>query len=329
MKRVPGASPSGRSANVVERAMAAARGPILCADIGGSFIHAALADGQALSRNVRVPTPAGNYRDFVAALSGIIEGFRDRLPATAPLCLSIAGFVDPESGVLTSANLPCLNGHPLAAELGDALRRPVIAANDADCFTLAEATSGAGQGRRVVFGAILGTGVGGGLVVEGRLVRGAGGVAGEWGHGPIVTRHSRSGRFIPRFRCGCGRLGCLDTVGGARGLERLDAFLSGQAPRDSRAILAAWKAGEKAAAETVETYVDLLVEPLALVVNITGAAVVPLGGGLAANAALVAALESGLRGLVLRKDDAPIVVPARFQADGGLRGSVLLATEFG
>jgi N-acetylglucosamine kinase len=299
--------------------------PLLCADIGGSFIHAALVgDDGVPGANRRVPTPAGDFAAFVAALRDIAAGYGAALAPTAPLVLSIAALVDPETGSLVSANIPCVNGRPALAELAYALGRPVDAVNDADSFTLAEALIGVGAGHRVVFGAILGTGVGGGLVIDGRPVRGRSGVAGEWGHGPIVNQRTKAGREIPRLPCGCGQHGCLDTFGGARGLERLDAYLNESAARDSRAIVAAWHAGETAAAATMAAYLDIVAEPLALVVNVTGASIVPLGGGLSADPALVEALDRHLRERILRPGAAPIVVRAKYHDDAGLRGAALL-----
>ncbi|SKA30000.1 ROK family protein [Consotaella salsifontis] len=298
---------------------------ILCADIGGSFIHAALADDAGvLSGHWRVPTPTTDFASFVAALDEVARHYRDHLPPRASLSISVAGLVDPDNGTMISANIPCVTGRPLASELSAALGRPVEIANDADCFAVAEALSGAGRGHAIVFGAILGTGVGGGLVVEGRLVRGAGGLTGEWGHGPIVASYARSGRFVPRFQCGCGRIGCVDTVGGARGMERLDATLHGGSPRDSRAILAAWREGEPRALETIETYLDLVAEPLALVVNVTGAGIVPVGGGLSNDGELISALDKAVRERILRRTDRPLVVAALNRADAGLRGAALL-----
>ena len=134
----------------------------------------------------------------------------------------------PIRGTIKAANIPCIDGLPLAALLTDRLGRPVIIGNDADCFALAEAVLGAGKSHRIVFGAILGTGVGGGLVIDGRLVTGRGGYAGEWGHAPVAaTRVGTPPVELPRFACGCGLHGCVNTLGGARGMERLHAHLGG------------------------------------------------------------------------------------------------------
>jgi N-acetylglucosamine kinase len=302
-----------------------------CIDIGGSFMKFGLAGpGGAVEPLEDVPTPTQAWPDFVAALVGLCDRHRARTTAGAPLAISTAGLVDPDSGVVTTAsNIPGVVGHRLAAELGAVLGRPVKVANDADCFALAEAHVGAARGGRVVFGLILGTGVGGGLVVEGRLVPGAGGVGGEWGHGPIAKPVAGDPPIaLPRFTCGCGQVGCIETVGSARGLERLHQYVAGAAA-DSRAIVAGWQAGEAAASRTVDLYLELVSEPLALLVNAIGPNVVPVGGGLGSAPALVAALDAAVRRLILRRTTAPIVVPAQLGARAGLIGAAVLALQDG
>ena len=201
---------------------------ILCFDIGGTAIKIAHAYARDDIRPMgRVPTPATDYAAFVAALRTAI--------AKAPVqperaAFSIAGVIDPDSGLATVANIPCLTGRRLQADLEADLHLPVDLANDADCFALAEAAIGAGRGYDVVFGIILGTGVGGGVVVRGDLINAGGGFAGEWGHGPIAQRVLGDPELtLPAFPCGCGQIGCLDAVCSARGMERLHQHLHGVA----------------------------------------------------------------------------------------------------
>ncbi len=177
-----------------------------------------------------------------------------------------------------AANVPAITGHRIAEELAERLGVPVTVGNDADCFALAEAMVGAGRGLPVVFGAIFGTGVGGGLVVNGRLVRGAHGVTGEWGHGPILADAVRA-RGIPLVACGCGQLGCLDVYGSARGMERIHHGLHGD-ELGSHAITEAWHAGDARAAATIDTFVELITGPLSMIVNTLGPSLIPAGGGL-------------------------------------------------
>jgi N-acetylglucosamine kinase len=296
---------------------------ITCFDIGGSTIKAATAaspnDLHALGR---VPTPLHDLAAFTRAIGDLVDA--GRTPPDTPIAISVTGVVDPDSGHLTCANIPAIDGRNLAAELGEAFNRKVLVANDADCFVMAEAAAGAGQGHRVVFGAILGTGVGGGIVVDGRLHPGAGGLGGEWGHGTIVaTRTSVRPFDLPHFACGCGLSGCLDTVGGARGLERLHALLHGM-DRPSTEIVSAWIARDAAATETVDLFIELLSQPLALVVNVVGPDIVPVGGGLGNSHQLIARLDAAVRPRVLRKLDRPLIVPAQLTADAGLVGAAVI-----
>jgi N-acetylglucosamine kinase len=283
---------------------------ILCFDIGGSRIKAgrAGADGAVVPLGA-VPTPLKDFAAFAGALSGFAGDW------TQGIAISIAGVIDPDSGRIKVANIPCLNGRTLAAELGRSLEHPVWVFNDADCFALAEAGAGAGRGHRNVFGVILGTGVGGGLVIDGRIITGAGGYAGEWGHGPVANA-----ALAPWFPCGCGLSGCLDTIGGARGLERLHRHLHG-ADTGSVAVLEAWQADDAAAAQTVMLWRDLLAGPLAMVLNVVGSSIVPVGGGLANVPALIALLDGAVRANLLRSTNHPLLVPAALTVEPGLVGA--------
>jgi N-acetylglucosamine kinase len=278
---------------------------IACFDIGGSAIRYAAYTG-ALGKVKIVPTPTSDFAAFAAAMAALIG---DAAPER--VAISLAGVVDPQDGRIQCANIPCLHGRVAAADLQAALGLPVAIANDADCFALAEARAGAGRGHANVFGIILGTGVGGGLVLGDRLIAGAG----EWGHGPVAT---------PRFPCGCGQAGCLDTVGGARGMERLHLHLHGQ-QQASTAIVAGWLAADGDAARTIDLYIDLLAGPLAMLVNTLGASVLPVGGGLSKSAELIAALDQAVRARMLRKTDAPLLVQGQSGAEPGLLGAAWLA----
>ena len=280
---------------------------ILCFDIGASRIKAGLAGADGVVALGDVATPIARLEGFLDALAGFAG--RD----VGGVAIAIAGVVDPDTGIGTVANIPCIDGLALAPLVAARLGVPVRVLNDADCFALAEARQGAGRGHRCVFGVILGSGVGGGLVIDGRLVTGAGGFAGEWGHGPVIR-----GEFA--FPCGCGQTGCLDTVGGARGIERLWTALGG-APAGSVEIITRWQAGDIRAGRVIEVWQDLVAGPLAMVLNVTGASVVPVGGGLANAPGLIAALDLAVRARVLRRTDAPLVVLAGCGGEPGLIGA--------
>ncbi|WP_151718294.1 ROK family protein [Gemmobacter serpentinus] len=282
-------------------------------DIGGTRIRGGHSPAPGEVQAVReCPTPRDDFNAFTAAL-------RDLAGDAAGIAISIAGCIDPLTGRMKIANIPCLDGRTLVEDLRAALGLPVWIGNDADCFVLAEAGSGAGRGHRTVFGVILGTGVGGGLVIDGRLVAGAGGFAGEWGHGPVQETRPL-GRDVPRFACGCGQVGCLDAIGSARGIERLHQHLHGQMV-GAESIVTGWQAAEAAAQETVEVWLEIMSGPLAMVLNVVGATVVPVGGGMGRATALVAALDRAVSARRLWQAPGPVVVPALSVLEPGLIGA--------
>jgi len=301
---------------------------VLCADIGGSFIKFGFSrePGQ-VEELERVPVPKTDWRELALALQHLADKVDEG--RTLPLGLSTAGLVDPVTGVGLSANIPCLTGLPIAQAISQVTERSVFVANDADCLTLAEANDGAGRGHSVVFCIIIGTGIGGGIAVDGHILRGAGGVTGEWGHGPALnTSVEIGGRLVqvPRFSCGCGQSGCVDTIGGARGIEKLHKLFHGE-ERSSHNIILDWQAQDVKASETIEAYLQLVADPLAVAVNTVGPSLVPVGGGLASAEALIKALDSAVRGRILNRLDRALLVPAVRREDGGLTGAAVLARQ--
>lgn len=295
---------------------------ILCFDIGGTAIKPAEAFSPAdLRPSGRIPTPAHDFEAFLAALRGVID--RASQPPRA-LSFSMAGVTEAGAGRAMVANIPCLTGRPLRSELEQHLGLPVCLTNDADAFALAEAVQGAGRGHEVVFGAILGTGIGGGVVVRGELINRAGGFAGEWGHGPVAQRLAGQPAVeLPAFPCGCGLSGCLDAICSARGMEKLHRHLHGLDGR-CEAIIADWQAGDGAAGRTVAIWLELLSGPLAMVQNLLGAGIIAVGGGLSASAPLIAALDRQVRAHVLTRLDRPLVVPAQCRTEPGLVGAAII-----
>jgi N-acetylglucosamine kinase len=294
---------------------------ILCIDIGGSAIKGALAASPtAITPLDRIATPVHDRAAFDTAIAHLIANH----PQISKVAISICGPVDPETDVVTTANIPCIDQRPLRRELEAKFGLPFLVANDADCFALAEATLGAGRGVKNVFGIILGTGVGGGVIVDGRIVSGAGGFAGEWGHGPIMPLTAGDPpQSVPQIKCGCGQIGCMDTLGGARGLERIHAHMH-RVKLDSTEITSAWLAGDAAAAQTIALYLDLISRPLALAVNITGAGIVPVGGGLSNVPKLIAEIDLATRAKTLHKHEKPLVVPGLCTVEPGLVGAAIM-----
>lgn len=294
---------------------------ILCFDIGGTSIKAAYAwSASEIHLLPKVPTPIDDFEAFVAILQ-VAKSASPEIPEL--ISLSIAAVSDPETGVITCANIPCIDGLVLSEQLTRLLDCRVVIANDADCFAVAEAGLGAGQGHRIVFGIILGTGVGGGLVVDGMLVNADGGFAGEWGHGQALATSAGSPPVhIPHLPCGCGQKGCVDTFGAARGIERLHHHLVSET-LSCEEIIAHWLEGKETAKRTLEIYIELISAPLALAVNITGASIVPVGGGLSNISQLLEALDSAVRNRILRKFIRPLVVSGICRPEPGLVGAAL------
>lgn len=247
-------------------------------DLGGTKIEGLLlgADGTPLWR-ARVPTPQGDYRatlDAIATLVGRAEA------ATGTLNASV-GIGTPGSetaaGLIRNANSTCLNGRPLRSDLEALLRRPVRIANDANCLALSEATDGAAAGAAVVFAVILGTGVGGGIVVNGQLLTGANALAGEWGHNPLpwADANEASENAAP---CYCGKRGCSETWLSGPGLARDHAHHTGEI-LTAQQIAQRAATGDAACDASLARYAARLARALASVINIVDPDVIVLGGG--------------------------------------------------
>lgn len=303
---------------------------VICLDLGGSFIKLGVMDAQnALTILDQQNIPATSWTAFTTLVSHMIAQHQAHFTADSPVAISTAGIVAPDTGEMFASNIPAFHQRRLANELSAILQRRVIVHNDADCFTLAEALTGAGQAHKVVFGAILGSGVGGGLVADGRIITGQNGLTGEWGHGPItLTEVELDGETLrlPRLSCPCGQKGCLDSYGGARGLENLHQTLH-SSTASSIDIIKRWQQQDRQAQQTLQAWLQLVGQPLAYTINITGASRVVVGGGLASVVPLIEALDQAVQGYVLRSTRQRLVVPGAFAHHGGMMGAALLARQ--
>ncbi|MBK8063269.1 MAG: ROK family protein [Betaproteobacteria bacterium] len=244
-------------------------------DLGGTKIEiAALDAGGAVVERQRAATPSGDYGATLETLHSLVVAVEARLGARASVGIATPGALSPASGLLRNSNSVCLNGRPFKQDLEAVLGREVRIENDANCFALSEAVDGAGRGAQVVFGVILGTGVGAGIVVEGRLLRGASAIAGEWGHNPL-PRPLDGER--PGPACYCGRRGCIETFLSGPGLA---ADLGAGSARSAEQIVAAAQAGDALAEAALARYEERLARALAGVINILDPDVIVLGGGL-------------------------------------------------
>lgn len=246
-------------------------------DLGGTKIEALAltGDGREVIRR-RVSTPQGDYEGTVRRAAELVRAVEAEAGGTGSVGVGIPGTLSRASGVVKNANSTWLNGRALDRDLSRCLDRPVRVQNDANCFAVSEATDGAARGAAIVFGVILGTGVGGGLVVNGRVIDGPMGVTGEWGHNalPRPTDDERPGPD-----CYCGRQGCLETFLSGPGMARRFAETGGAAAT-ALEIAEAARNGDAEASAYLELYADRLARGLASVINIIDPDVVVLGGGL-------------------------------------------------
>ncbi len=246
-------------------------------DLGGTKIEiiALAEDGRVLLRQ-RAPTPQGDYRATLASIKGLVDAAESQLGQRGTVGVGIPGAESLATGLIKNANSTCLIGQPLRHDLSVLLQREVRLANDANCFALSEAVDGSGQGAQIVFGIILGTGVGGGIVIDRKVLVGANAIAGEWGHNPLPLPDADN---LPLPDCYCGRQGCIES------------YLSGPAltadhRRHSGQMLAAAEierraeAGDAACEATLQRYEKRLGRALAGVINLIDPEVIVIGGGL-------------------------------------------------
>ena len=285
-------------------------------DFGGTKIEIAAldAEGRFVAR-VRKPNP-GDYDSALEVIAALLADAETMAGTRAKqLGLGVPGSISPRSGLIRNANSVYLNGRPFAEDLARTLDRPVRLANDANCLALSEAADGAGQGSGVVFAVILGTGCGGGLVVDGKIIEGRNGVAGEWGHTPLPWATAEE---HPGPACWCGRKGCMETWVSGPAFARDTGFPTG------KDAVAAIEAGDPAALAGLDRYVDRLGRGLAVVCDVVDPDVIVLGGGLSNLAALYERLPAAI-GRHVFSDGFDTPVRAAVHGDSsGVRGAVWL-----
>ncbi|HEX4871885.1 MAG TPA: ROK family protein [Nevskiaceae bacterium] len=259
-------------------------------DLGGTKIEGVVmaADSRLLARRRR-PTPQGDYPATLAAIGALVAELEQAVGAAGlPVGIGTPGAPSRVDGRMKNCNSTCLNGQPLQADLEARLGPRVRLANDADCLALSEASDGAAAGAAVVFGVILGTGVGGGIVVHGRLLAGPNAIAGEWGHNPLPDPQAGE---QPGPACYCGRHGCIETWLSGPGLAADHARVHGEA-LDPPALVARAEQGDPAARASLARHARRLAKSLAGVINLLDPEVIVLGGGLSQLASLYTAVPA-------------------------------------
>jgi fructokinase len=249
-------------------------------DIGGTKIECAALtlDGSIIFRR-RIASPRDDYDATLAAVSRLVLECERETGRTGPVGIGHPGATSPATGLIKNANSTWLNSRPLREDLERHLGRPLRLANDANCFALSEASDGAGAGTRTVFGVIIGTGTGGGIVVDGRILTGPNAISGEWGHNAMPWPKPEE---LPGPSCYCGRLGCIETFLSGPGLARDHAANTAPAVAllDASAVAALARDGDTAAEAAIDRYVERMGRALASVINLLDPDVIVLGGGL-------------------------------------------------
>ena len=290
-------------------------------DLGGTKIAGvALGPGGSPVGEHRVASPRHDYGATIHAIGEMVHQLEQRAAAQASIGVGIPGSVAPGTGLVQNANSTWLNGKPLQRDLEARLSRPVRLANDANCFALSEAVDGAGAGARGVFGVILGTGCGGGLVQAGALIDGPRGIGGEWGHNPLPWANAEE---QPGPLCWCGRSGCIETWVSGPGLEADHARATGEGIGVAE-IAARARGGDVGARATLERHAGRLARGLAHVINIFDPDVIVLGGGLSKLAHLYAMLPQLTAPHVFAEPARVVVKPPVWGDAGGVRGAAWL-----
>jgi fructokinase len=302
---------------------APARPPVarLGVDFGGTKIEAAVLDshGNIVTR-LRRPNP-GQYEAALRTVHELVNAVCGPLDLEGtPVGVGIPGSRSPKTGLIRNANTQYLNGKPFQEDLTAVLGRPVRLANDANCFALSEAIDGAGAGASSVFGAILGTGCGAGLVVDGRLVEGANAIAGEWGHLPLpwssLEEHGEPA-------CWCGRRGCLENWVSGPAIARWASLVLGS-PVDAPEVAARAAAGDQEARACLDLLEDRLARGLGMIVNLLDPAVIVLGGGVSNIAGLADGIARRLPAFAFSDTLSTQVVVNRWGDSSGVRGAAWL-----
>ena len=290
-------------------------------DLGGTKIEFLALDnhGRELSRH-RTSTPRFDYEATVRTVTAGVEQIERELGGGASVGVGIPGTISTQTGVVKNANSTWLNGKPFDRDLSRALKREVRCANDANCLAISEGTDGAGAGRHVVFAAILGTGCGGGIAVDGRVHAGMNGVAGEWGHNPLPW--ARTDEF-PGPECYCGRRGCLETWISGTGLAA-DYERGTRESLSGAEIVARAAANEPAAVAALERFEDRLGRGLAQIINILDPDVIVLGGGVSQIPRLYANIPPRISRYVFGHEAATPIVAAKHGDSSGVRGAAWL-----
>jgi fructokinase len=290
-------------------------------DLGGTKIELAALDAQgAMVYRQRIATPKGDYHQTVQAISELVIQAKTTLGCEASIGIGIPGSISKQTGLVKNANSTWLIGQDLEGDLGQALGQAVVVANDANCFALSEAVDGSGKHSDVVFGVIIGTGCGGGLVVHQKIVNGVNSIAGEWGHNPLPWCEQDF-----QQNCYCGHSGCIETYLSGTGLEQHYDKCFGAPLSAEQIVKASLVDGDVNAQGLLDQYVEWLAKGLASVINIVDPDVIVLGGGLSNIEYLYEAVPKIWSRWIFTNDEVQTqLMPPKFGDSSGVRGAAWL-----
>jgi len=288
-------------------------------DLGGTKIAGiALAENGKIICRRRSPTPQGDYPATIKTIQTMVADLEKEAGKAHSVGIGTPGALNPTTGTIKNANSTCLIGHPLQADLAQTLGRSVKLANDADCFTLSEATDGAAAGAKTVFGVILGTGVGGGVVINGQLLQGPNAIVGEWGHNPLPWPRPDE---LPGPDCYCGKQGCIESFCSGPGVVR---DYGQPAIKTVQEIVTSAEDGNEQAKITLQRHCDRLARALAVVVNILDPEVIVMGGGLSNLTHLYEDIPKIWGRYIFSDSVLTRLLPPKFGDSSGVRGAAWL-----
>jgi fructokinase len=289
-------------------------------DLGGTKIEAIALEGPRELLRRRVAAPRGDYDATIRAVCDLVAAFETELGQPGTVGLGIPGAISAATGLVKNANSTWLIGRPLDRDLERGLGRPVRVTNDANCFALSEAIDGAGSGAQIVFGVILGTGTGGGIVVNRRVLEGRNRIAGEWGHNPLPWQQDGE---RPGPACYCGQTGCVETFLSGPGLAASYRALAGP-PIEAKDVVKLADAGDATALRVMELYEGRLARALASIINVLDPDVIVLGGGLSNISRLYDRVPTLWGPFVFSDSSDTPLVAARHGDSSGVRGAAWL-----
>ncbi|MFT6580342.1 MAG: ROK family protein [Alphaproteobacteria bacterium] len=290
-------------------------------DVGGTKIEAALVDtkGEILTRQ-RIPTPQNDYGAAIQAIADLTLKIEEKAGEPCTVGMGIPGAISPKTGLVKNAPNAPFNGHRLDKDLEVLLNRQAPMMNDANCFALSEATDGAAAGAQIVFGVILGTGCGGGIVINGEPLVGANAISGEWGHNPLPWTHDDE---RPGPRCGCGKTGCIETYLSGPGFEARHFDATGQ-HISAEIIVARAGDGDTACLASLAQYESRLARALSSIINVLDPDIIVLGGGMSNIDRLYSNVPQLWSQWIFSDHVSTRLVPPKFGDSSGVRGAAWL-----